>query len=116
VQSAGVDPAHAARDHACLRGGAHDERIELFAPRLGLLLRVVEARQRPAFAERQALEVEQDRRRGQGAGERAAAGLVGAGDEATTEIPVEREQLPPGVARSLAPFLRGCRLAWGASR
>jgi hypothetical protein len=48
VKPAGVDAADAPDDDCRLRGGAEDERVELLAPRLVVLLRVVEARERAA--------------------------------------------------------------------
>ena len=44
----------------------------------------------------QQIEVEQHARDDERPGERPATGLVGAGDEAHAEPPVEREELEPG--------------------
>ena len=99
VQAARVDPAHAARHDHRLRRRAHDERVELLAAGLGVLLRVVEPRERAPVGERQPLQVEEDRGSEQRARQAAAAGLVGARDEAVAELAVEREQAPAAALR-----------------
>jgi hypothetical protein len=106
VEAARVDAAHAAGNDARLGGGPHHERIELLTARLRLLLRVVVARECPALGQREALEVEQNRGRGQRARERAAPGLVGTRYEPPAEITVESEQLAPDVALRLPALLR----------
>ena len=80
------------------------------APRaLGrVLLRVVQAAQRAAVGQRQPLEVEQHRGRHERPGQRAAAGLVGAGHVAAAELAVEGEQ---AAAAALAPAGAGTRRA-----
>jgi hypothetical protein len=88
VQSVRIDAAHAARHDHGPGSRAHDEGVELLPACLGELLRVVEARQRLPVGERQALEVEQDRRREQRSGEAAATGLVRTRDEAVAELAV----------------------------
>ena len=55
-----------------------------------------------------AVEIEQDRRGDQRAGQAAAAGLVGAGHEAHAQGPVEPEQPAAGTAH-LAPSRAGAR-------
>ena len=79
-----------------LRGGAQHQRVQLLAPGLGVLLRVVQPRERTPVRERELLQVEQHRRRHERAREGAAAGLVGAGHEAAPSDAVEREQPPAG--------------------
>ena len=84
VQAAPVDPARAARDDATRpRCAGRAER----APRgpRRVLLGVVERAERADVAHAEALEVEQHRRGDERAGEAAAPGLVGAGDEADAE-------------------------------
>jgi hypothetical protein len=93
VQAAGVDPARAAdRDGRPGRGAQH-ERVELLAAGLGVLLGVVQPRERSAVGEGESVEVEQDRGGDKRARQRPAAGLVGARDEAPLELAVEGEQL-----------------------
>ena len=60
-------------------------------PELGVLLRVVQPRERAAIRQRQPLEIEQDGRSDQRAGERAPSGLVGPGYEAPFERAIEGE-------------------------
>ena len=97
VKAAGVDAAHAARDDGGRAGGPHHQRVELLAGLLGVLLGVVEARQRAPVRERQPLEVEQHGASHERSGQGAAARLVGSGDPARSDLPVEREQAPPAV-------------------
>jgi hypothetical protein len=78
-----------------------------------VLLGVVEASERPAVAERQALEVEEDGGGYERPGERAAPGLVSAGDEPTAEAPIKGEEAPTG-SRGTSP--RAFRSFPGASR
>jgi len=113
VEAAGVDPTRATDDDRCSGRGAHHERIQLLAAGFGVLLRVVQVRQRPARGEGEAVEVEQDRRRDERARERAPPGLVGTGDEAPLERAIEGEQLP---AAPLRARLRAFRFALEASR
>jgi hypothetical protein len=108
VQSVRIDAAHAARHDHGPGSRAHDEGVELLPACLGELLRVVEARQRLPVGERQALEVEQDRRREQRSGEAAATGLVRTRDEAVAELAVEGEQ-PAAAAPGRAGALGGAR-------
>ena len=85
--------------------------IELLAARLGVLLGVVQPRERAAVGQRQPLEVEQDGGGDERPGERAAPGLVGAGDEAAAELAVEGEEL---ARRVRAPaLLRAVPIAFG---
>jgi hypothetical protein len=113
VQPARVDTAHAPDYDRRLGGGAQDERVELLAPLLGVLLRVVETRERTPLRQRQLLDVEQNRRCDKWPSERPAAGLVRSGYEAPAERPVERKQAPAGARRLL---LRGSRSGRAASR
>jgi hypothetical protein len=78
-----------------------------------VLLGVVEARERAAFGQRQPLEVEQNGRRDERPGQRAAAGLVGTRDEAALERAVESEEL---ATAGLARALRASRCGPAASR
>src|SRR4029453_18772110 len=72
VEAAAVDPARAANDDRRLRGGPQHERVELLASGLGVLLGVVQTRERAAVRQGQALEVEQHGRRHERAGETSA--------------------------------------------
>ena len=89
---------------ATRRGGGDHGRVEALALLLGLALGVVEPGERLALVLAEALVVEQDRGRDERAGERPAAGLVGAGDEAAPELLVEAEE--PGGPPSGAPRFR----------
>jgi hypothetical protein len=91
VEPARVDAAHAADHDRRPRRGAKDERIELLATGLVVLLRVVQACERAAVGQRQALEIEQDGGRDERPGEAAAPRLVGTSDEALPERPIEGE-------------------------
>jgi hypothetical protein len=113
VQPTRVDPAHAADDDRRLGRRAEDERIELLAPGLGVLLRVVQPRERAPFRERQLLEIEQDRCCDERTCERAAAGFVGARYVAAGERSVEGKEATAGPRGA---FLRGCRSGLAASR
>ena len=94
VQTVAVDRAHRAdRDRDACRRPEHAG-IELLALLGGLLLRVVRARRaRGARSRPDPLEVEQDPGGHQRARQRAAAGLVDAGDVAGPEGAVEAEEL-----------------------
>jgi hypothetical protein len=122
VEPAGVDRAHAAGDDRHLGRRLHDARVELLARGLGVLLGVVQARERAAVGQGQALEVEEDGGGHERAREAAATGLVGAGDPAHAERAVELEQaaarpaLHPRAAVSAVLGLRGGRCGWVASR
>ena len=100
MQAASVDPAHAAHRDRDPRRRPHDDRVQRLALLGGPLLGVVEVAERAAVAQREPLVVEQDRGGDQRARERAAPGLVGAGDEARAELAVEAEQprRPPPAA------------------
>ena len=113
MQAARVDPAHAAGDDHRPGGRAQHERVELLARLGGVLLGVVQAAQRAAVRQGQALEVEQHGGGDQRARERAAAGLVGAGHVAAAELPVEGEQAAPA-AFDGALGDRGRAVAWRA--
>lgn len=112
VQAARVDAARAAHDDRRARRRAQDEWVQLLAARLGVLLRVVEAGERPARREAQAIEVEEDGGRDERARERTAACLVGAGDETALERAVEGEELAAGPLRA---GLRAFRFGRAAS-
>ena len=62
---------------------------QLLAALVRALLRVVEVRERPHAVLLEGAVVEQDARHHERAGERAASGLVGAGDEAGAELAVD---------------------------
>jgi hypothetical protein len=113
VQPARVDAADAANHDRRLRRGAEDERVELLAPGLGVLLRVVQPREGAALRKRQLLEIEQDRSCDERTCERAAAGLVCARYVAPAERSIEREEATAGPRR---PLPRGCRSGLAASR
>jgi hypothetical protein len=67
-----------------------------------VLLRVVQSRERTPIREREPLQVEQDSRGDEGTGERAASGLVCAGDEAPLERAVEGEEAAAAARRARA--------------
>jgi hypothetical protein len=113
VEAASVDTAHAAHDDRGLRRGTQNKRVELLTTGLGVLLRIVQPRQRASLRQRQLLEIEEDGRRDQRPGEGAAARLVGAGYETATERAVEGEEAAACARRAL---LRGCRCGLAASR
>src|SRR5437764_12167792 len=113
VEPTGVDATHAARDDAGARGCAQHERVELLATGLGLLLRVVEASERAALGQRQALEVEEHRGGDERARQRPPPRLVGTGYEAAPQRAVEREELATRIARAA---LRAARSGRAASR
>jgi hypothetical protein len=125
VQAAPVDPADAARDDDRLRRRPHDQRVELLAAGLGVLLRVVEPRERAPVRQRQPLDVEQDSGGEQRPRQATAPGFVGTRDEAVAELAVEREQPAAaalrgpralGRARYPAVLARGRRSCVVASR
>ena len=116
MQPARVDPAHAARDDDDARGAAQHERVELLARLVRVLLGVVQRAQRAQLAGGERLVVEQHAGRDERPGETAAAGLVGAGDEADAEAAVEREQPlaaagPPRAASRRVPMSAAPRCA-----
>jgi hypothetical protein len=112
VQAPRVDAAHAAHDDRGLGRSTQYKRVELLTAGLGVLLRVVESRERAPVGERQLLDVEEDRGGDERPGETAAARLVRAGYVAALERAVIGEEPP---ARSAAA-LRACRCGLGASR
>jgi hypothetical protein len=99
VEAAGVDPPGAAANHGRTAGGAKDQRVELLPSFLGVLLRIVEARERSTIREREALEIELDGGRDERACEAAAARLIGARYEAPLERAIEGKE-SPAAARS----------------
>jgi hypothetical protein len=113
VETARVDTAHAAHDDRGLRRGTKHQRIELLTAGLGVLLRVVQPRERAPLGQRQLLEIEEDGRRDQRPGEGAAAGLVGAGYKTAPKRSVKGEE---AAACARRPLLRGCRCGLAASR
>ena len=113
VQPAAVDAAHAARHDHRARRRPHHQRVELLAGLGGVLLRVVQAGERPAVREREPVEVEQDRGGHERPGERAAAGLVGARHEAAADLAVEGEQAAPVAGARPPPAAAGLAAAVG---
>jgi hypothetical protein len=112
VQSSRVDSTYAAHDYRRLRGGSQHERVKLLATRLGVLLGIVQARERAPLRERELVEVEEDRGSDERSCEAAPAGLVGSGDVTPLESPVVGEQ---PAARTRRAALRACRCGLGAS-
>jgi hypothetical protein len=76
-----------------------------------VLLGVVQLRERAAVGKREAVQVEEDRRGDERAGERAPAGFVGSGDEAPLEGAIEGEEAAAAAGR----VARASRCAPGAS-
>jgi hypothetical protein len=113
VEAARVDAAHAAHDDRGLRRGTQNERVELLAAGLGVLLRVVEASERASLGQRQLLEVEENGGRDKRPREGATARFVGTGYETAPKRAVEGEEAAPCARR---PLLRGCRCGLAASR
>ena len=92
VEAVPVDRANR-NDADADRGRAGRDRLEERLALLhGDLLRVVQRRERPHASPAQLLVVEEDARDDEGAGERSASGLVGPGDEANVELPIEPEK------------------------
>src|SRR5918998_6738455 len=100
VQSARVDRTRATRDDADLDRCAHDDRKQLLANLVRVLLGVVEPAQRAQLARRQRLDVEQHAGRDERAREASATRLVGARDPPHAKAAVVREQ--PATAGALA--------------
>src|SRR6476661_5203259 len=96
VQAARVDPGRAARDRGDLHRRAHDDRVERLARGGVVLLGVVEQREGADVADAQRFDVEEHGGGDERAGEAAAAGLVGTGDPADAEAPVELEETAAG--------------------
>ena len=92
VQAAAVDPGRRADHDADPRRRPQHAGEHLQPPLLGHLLGVVQAAEGAAVGVREALVVDQDRGGDQRAGQAAAPGLVGAGDEAALQPAVEGEQ------------------------
>ena len=116
VQAAGVDAANAAhRDRDAIDRSQHD-RVELLALLGAALLGVVELAERAPVAQAEALVVDQHRGGDQRAGERAAPGLVGAGDVARAQRAVEAKQPRRLAAPAAGPGARGSRSGPAASR
>src|SRR5204863_817789 len=99
-------------------GGAKDARVEALALPGGALLGVVELAEGAPIPEAEALEIDQHRGGDQRTGERAAAGLVGAGHEAGAERAVEVEQAGgPAAAPGHCRFARSThRISCGRLR
>jgi hypothetical protein len=120
VQAAGVDPAHAADRHRHPRHRPDHARVELLTLLGAALFGVVEHAERPAVAHRQPLVVDQHPGGDQRPRERAAPGLIGAGDEPRAQLAVELEQLrrltSPALQRIGALGFRRGRFGPGASK
>jgi hypothetical protein len=112
MEAARVDPPDAADNDRGLRGGSQHERVELLAPGLGVLLGVVQARQRAPVRQRELLEVEEDGGCDERPRETATPGLVSTRDVAAVERAVVGEQ---AAARTGRTPLRACRFCSGAS-
>jgi hypothetical protein len=111
VQTALVDPPDATRRDGDSRRGPDHEGVEGLALLHVVHFRVVETRQGPHLPRRQALVVEEHRRRDQRTGEAAPPRLVGSGHEAVAELAVELEE-----ASRRPAALRGSRCVGEASR
>ena len=99
MEAVAVDLGRRQRADDDTLGAAQDAAEERLALGSAALLRVVQAGERPdAWSCRQRV-VEQDACDEERAGERAAAGLVGARDEARAELAVVLEELPAGATR-----------------
>ena len=98
MQAAAVDAARAARDDRDARGDPQHDRVERLARRLGVLLGVVEQREGADLARTETVVVEEHGRRDQRAGQAAATGLVGAGDEPHAERAIVLEELAASAA------------------
>ena len=113
MKAARVDAAHAARDDHAFAAARMHERVELLAPRLGVLLGVVQPREGAPVGEREPLEVEQHGGRDERAGERAPARLVRPGDEAALEASGRKRT--GGGRCAAARGARACRCGAAAS-
>ena len=113
VQAAAVDAAGAAGDDRDARGDPQHDRVERLARLFGVLLGVVEQRERADVARTEAVVVKEHGRRDQRAGQAAATGLVGAGDEAHAERAVVLEEL---AASAALPFFCAAWPSWARRR
>jgi hypothetical protein len=91
VEPPAVDAGRAAGDDRYARGDSEDHAEQLRARLRRVLLRVVQSTERPHVCRSQALKVEENGRRHERSGERAAARFVCARHEADAERPIEGE-------------------------
>jgi hypothetical protein len=101
VQATLVDALRAAGDDADLERRPQHDGIERLAALRGVLLGVVERRQRTDLPGAERVQVEQDGGRHERPGQAAPAGLVRSGHEPDAEAAVVLDQPPAG--RALAP-------------
>ncbi len=104
MQALSIDLGRRDRLHRDLRRAAEHRAEELLALFRAHLLRVVQKGERPDAVVSEELVVQKDAGDYERTGERAAPGLVSAGDEASAELSVEPQQ-PLGRLRRLPPAL-----------